>query len=91
MNYLCCQDGEGFILVMAKLTGRRSVPISHRFDLSHSRSKKTVPNETSYVTSYMSIMVTDPPTRDMSVIMGVKKLGHIIISITMYTVSLYYH
>ena len=34
------------------------MPISHRFDLS--RSKKTVPNETSYVTSYMSIMVTNP-------------------------------
>ena len=42
----------------------------------HSRSKKTVPNETSYVTSYMSIMVTNHNFRDISqnsVIMGVKK------------------
>ena len=46
----------------------------------HSRSKKTVPNETLYMTSYMWLMVTNPLSctifRDIgqnSVIMGVKK------------------
>ena len=89
LNYLCCQfDGEGFhsFKVMAGRSWQEGVQCRLVIDLTsqgHSRSKKTVPNETSYVTSYMSIMVgltNGNPIlhnfRDISqnsVIMGVNK------------------
>ena len=66
LNYLCCQfDGEGFLSfkVMAGGTRQEGVQCRLVIDLTsqgHSRSKITVPNEPSYVTSYMSIMVTNP-------------------------------
>ena len=64
LNYLCCQfDGEGFhsFKVYGGLKDRKADSAVVIVTVKVTQGQiKTVPNETSYVTSYMSIMVTNP-------------------------------